>query len=341
MASKSEVGVDKRWEANYQEWFSRLTEINVDSLLRADAPEYNFNEISPQVTSVISSLKELSYNYDFWSILPEKHRNDITQKITQILSIFDEIKSFNPQQDNAWSQRTGLVQRFNNEYRELYDNLIDKLHAYLGNKAYSKELDTDFGRQAKKELDQIRSIKTEIDEVHQSVKDAASIASDTASTATSQFFDVEAKSHDSAARKWFWGVAASIAVVGVISLIFSLSLLKDITNEVQEINSTYLTIKIVILGISLLVLRFTTRNYNANMHLAVVNKHRSNVLKSIEAHRTTAVENATKDAVLSAGVATAFSQSETGYISTKEGAGSDTSDPAGYLRDIISRSGKQ
>lgn len=340
MTDRTEEVIDSRWENNYQEWFLRAQQIDIVKLLRADAPEYNFNEISPQVRTVLGALKELSQNYDFWSFLPEYHRSNMATKIAQVLAILDEIKDFNPEQDNAWSQRTSLVQRFNSEYRELYDYLIEKLHAYLGNRAYTKELDTDFGKQAKKELNEIRTIKADIDEVRQSVKDAASIASDTASTATAQFFDEDAKGHNTVASRWFWGVVASFIIVGVVTLLFTLSIIKELTGKPDNINATYVTVKLVIIGVTLLALRFTTKNYNANMHLAVVNKHRANVLKSVEAHRTTAVDGATKDAVLAAGVAAAFSQAETGFISTKEGAGSDTIDPTSYLKDIVPRGDK-
>lgn len=340
MADKTQNTPDARWDKNYQDWFSSVEEIDIEKLLRTDAPEYNFNEIRPQVQTVINTLGELAQNYDFWSFLPEYHRNNMSTKISQVLAIFDEITVFNPQQDNAWSQRTSLVQRFSSEYRELYDYLIEKLQAYLGNRAYSKELNTDFGKQAKKELDDIRSIKADIDEVRQSVKDAATIASDTASTATAQFFDDEARTHNKTAFKWFWGVIASFAIVGAITLLFTLSIVHELSGKIDDINATYTTIKVVVIAVSLLALRFTTKNYNANKHLAVVNKHRANVLKSVEAHRTTAVDNSTKDAVLAAGVAAAFSQTETGFISTKEGAGSDSVDPVSYLKDIVPRGDK-
>lgn len=341
MVNKDKDSIDSRWDQKYQDWFTAIRDIDVEKLLRSDAPEYNFNEILPRVNTVIDSLNELSQNFDFWSFLPEYHRDNMSTKISQILAIFDEIKAFNPQQDNAWSLRTNLVQRFNSEYRELYDYLVEKLQAYLGNRAYSRELNTDFGKLAKQELDEIRRIKTEIDQVNQSVKDAASIASDTATTTTAQFFDEEASKHENIASKWFWGVIGSFAAVGVVTLLFTLSIINELTGDLKEINTTYVTVKVVIIGISLLALKFTIKNYNANKHLVVINKHRSNVLKSIEAHRTTAVDDMTKDAVLAAGVAAAFGHAETGFISTKEGAGSDSVDPVSYLRDIVPRGDKK
>ena len=340
MTKEKEQMTDDRWEARYKNWFDAIKELDIEKLLRGDAPEYNFKEIEPQVRAVISSLNELSQNYDFWSFLPERNKDNISTKISQTLAIFDEMKMFNPQQDSAWSQRNNLVQRFNGEYRELYEYLIEKLQAYLGNRAYSRELDAGFGKQAKQELDEIRTIKADIDKVRQSVKDAASIASDTASTATSQFFDSEAIAHERQAHKWFWGVIASLAIVSVVTLLFTISIAQDLTGESREINATYVTAKIAVAAISLLALRFTTKNYNANKHLAVINKHRANVLKSVEAHRTTAVDSATKDAVLAAGVAAAFGQTETGFISTKEGAGGDSVDPVSYLKDIVPRNEK-
>lgn len=335
--SKEEATTDKRWDEQYQNWFAAVKTLDIDKLLRADAPEYNFNEVKAQVGTALDTIIELEQNYDFWVALPQRHRDSITTKVSQILGILDEVQNFNPEQDNAWTQRNNLVTRFNNEYREFYEQLIERLQAYLGQRAYSQELAGEFGKQAKLELDEIRKTKGEIDKVKQAVDEAATIASDTASTATAQFFDEEAEQHNGIAGKWLIAVIVLSGVVAIVTFIFSLSVITN-WNEPEKViaNTTLLTLKLVVIGVSVLALRFTTKNYNANKHLAVVNKHRANVLKSIEAHRTTAVSDATKDTVLAAGVATAFSHVETGYITIKEGAGNNGDDSTAILKVISS-----
>ena len=60
---EKEQTTDDRWEAQYKNWFDAIKELDVEKLLRADAPEYNFKEIESQVRAVISSLNELSTTF--------------------------------------------------------------------------------------------------------------------------------------------------------------------------------------------------------------------------------------------------------------------------------------
>ena len=61
MVNKNEITPDSRWDAQYKNWFSTAQEIDIEKLLRADAPEYNFNEILPELLALFISLQHTNF----------------------------------------------------------------------------------------------------------------------------------------------------------------------------------------------------------------------------------------------------------------------------------------
>ena len=323
--------VDKRWDAQFAEWFKEAERISLDTLLRVDNPEYNFQELRPQLKTFIDTLGELSENFDFWESLPVRKRQDITNTLKRLFSSIDEILGFDAKQNSAWQQRANVISNFLSYYTDIHSLLIEKLQAYLGMVAYSQDLTSNFSQQAKEQLDEISAAKSRIYEMQKSIEDVASIVSDTTSTATSNFFENTSTTHNRAAHNWLFGVIFSMGGFVVVTFI----IIRDIALTTPTYDTAYistLSIKAAVIAALFLAVRFTTKNYNANKHIAVINKHRANVLSTIEAFRQAAYSEATKDAILAGGVAAAFGQSESGYISTKEGAGSSDGD----VKEILS-----
>jgi hypothetical protein len=325
------------WEQNQLDRYDRIIERDLGKLLREGSTEFNFLEIRRKVELTQQAVAQLKENYDFWEQLPEVSRNEINSKIDQIAEVFDRMESFDPKQNNAWSERNGVISVFESQYRELYSFLVEKVNAYLGQKAYAKELSSKFGKEAKTELAEIRKYKREIEKIKADVQQAETIAGDVASTAIARNFDKQAEEHQTTARNWMKATIGSGAIVGIITLVFSLNIVLNWENLNQLLDNTaVLTVKLVIVGIALIALRFCIKNYSANRHLYVINKHRANVLKAMEAFRTSAIEDAAKDAVLLSAVGAAFGQMETGFITTKEGAGPHNDEIAPELISAIS-----
>lgn len=330
------------WEKSQIDRFNRITGRNLSNMLRESSTEFNFLETKPKVKQAIEAVELLNDNYDFWEHLPEHNRTDINNKLDQVADVFDQMERFDPKQNNAWTERNGLIARFEAQYRELYAYLIEKMNSYLGAKAYSKELSSKFGQEAKIELAEIRKYKKEIEKIKSDVQNAQTIAGDVASTATAISFDTQADEHNEASKNWMHAVIGSGSIVGAIALIFSLNIVfewESLNNLLD--NGAVLTIKLVILGIALIALRFSIKNYSANKHLYVINKHRANVLKGMEAFRTSAVSDETKDAVLLSAVGSAFGHVESGFITTKEGAGSTSDELSPELLAAINVIGRK
>lgn len=326
------------WEEAQLVRFARITDRDVHELLRKSSTEYNFLEIQPKVEKVIESVNLLRENFEFWSQLPQQIRTEINSRLDELATVFDEMQTFDPKRDNAWGARNTLVERFQSYYSQFYTFLIEKLNAYLGLRAYNQELSSKFGQEAKSELAEIRKIRREIDRINKGVQEAATIASKTASTATASSFDGQATEHKGEASRWFWGIICFGAVALLIALSITYQVIQEIVSNRTVFDSAEASLfKIAVLAFLYIGIRFAMRMYSAHKHLYTVNKHRANILKAMDAYRSGASDESTKDKILLAAVGVAFSQTETGFLTTKEGAGSDESD----IIDIVNLASKK
>ena len=75
--------------------------------------------------------------------------------------------------------------------------------------------------------------------------------------------------------------------------------------------------KILLLSFFSVVFYQIVKNYNANMHLQTVNRHRENSLKSFQSFVESTDDAKIKDTVLIQATKAIFETGETGYISTK------------------------
>lgn len=83
-----------------------------------------------------------------------------------------------------------------------------------------------------------------------------------------------------------------------------------------------LILKTILLFFVYQISQFFRKNYNAEKHLEEVYRHRSDVLQSLHGVYNSITDNAERDKILTAGALFAYERGETGYITTKEGAGS-------------------
>jgi hypothetical protein len=327
----------EEWEDVQVQRFNSILGRNLGTLLREASTEFNFLEIKPKLEYVIDQVKIMAKDFSFWSQLSDSKRTIVNSSLDDMIVQFDQMDSFDPKQNNAWDIRNNIVQDFNTRYNAFYDNLVSPLGAYLGKKAYSEELAGEFGRQAEKELAEIRRVKKEIEKVQVDVKDAAEVAGNIASTAHGVSFADQAKEHAVSAKKWLLSLLAISSVALAIALTVVYDIIQELKSKDFTANTEAYIIKVAILAFLYIGIRFTIKNYSAHQHLYIVNKQRSNILTSMEAFRTSALEGPAKDSILLAAVGAAFAQQETGFITTKEGAGSDDGDIMDIVRTALKK----
>jgi hypothetical protein len=325
------------WEETQKNRFDTLLNYDLRVLLRESSTEFNFLEIKPRVLAVVEQVRTLSEHFEFWAELSDQKRVVVNSALDDMITHFSKMADFDPKQNNAWDQRSSLIVDFTNRYNAFYEGLTSPLDAFLGRAAYSEEIAGKFGQEAKKELAEIRRVKKEIEKVEVDVKEAASVAGNVASTAHSAAFSEQAIEHKNTASRWLKALlVASLVVTGL-----AVTVLYDIVNELRD--STYQAgaeayiFKVALLALLYFGMRFLIKNYSAHEHLYITNIHRANVLKSMEAFRDSAIEDGAKDSILLAAVGSAYSLQETGFITTKEGAGSDDGDILNIVNTALKR----
>ncbi|WP_406123705.1 hypothetical protein OHQ89_16140 [Streptomyces canus] len=319
--------MSEQWEPDQLERYKQIIDRDIDVLLRSTSTEYNFLELRDKVGNIKVTVQRLQENYDFWTQLPKVTREQTNDVLNEFAALYGRLEQFDPKQNNAWELRNGLVEEFDNRYMGFYEVISLRLNGYLGERAYSQELSGKFGQEAQKELTEVKKIKREIEQIQAKVHDASTIAGDVAATAQSQSFRVQSERHLASARRWLVASAVFTTVTFFVGLWIIDELIKK--NLFKNFEAT--AFKLAILAFAYYVLRFMTRNYSAHWHLHIVNKHRENVLKSMDAFRESAHDQTTKDSILLAAVGAAYAQQETGFITTKEGAGGEGND----LLDVV------
>jgi len=76
----------------------------------------------------------------------------------------------------------------------------------------------------------------------------------------------------------------------------------------------YLTSRLIVLSVLFFGMGWSARNYRANKHNEIVNRHRQNALRTFETFAVAATDPATKDAVLLAATKSIFEAQTSGYI---------------------------
>jgi hypothetical protein len=147
--------------------------------------------------------------------------------------------------------------------------------------------------------------------------------------AYAKIFKTSAKVHaESAAALRWWYFGSVLILLVVVGLVFFLNLAdynflrSHIAQDLQyNLSLAVFGLKVVLVFFFFQLVQFFRKNYNAEKHLEETYLHRSNVLQSLHAVYRSIDDKAEKDKLLTAAALFAFERGETGYITTKEGAG--------------------
>ncbi len=128
------------------------------------------------------------------------------------------------------------------------------------------------------------------------------------------------------ARRWF--VATSLAGVAAVgyALLVVLWLNNIEANDPSDLIYAKLVTKILAIIPVLYLVRIFQRNYNAFMHLAAVNRHKAQALKTLKAYLSdSSIGPEARIEILKEANRHVFDTNQTGFISRKDGAGSSES----------------
>lgn len=248
--------------------------------------------------------------------VPYNILNGFNGQLDHAISVFDQIKSFNPATNNPVDQRNSLIAQLENQYESYHSTAIPILTTGLLN-SNDLSLERTKLNDALAELEKEKEkTKKESERYLAEIKDvldkATQAAVEVGVAQHNMIFKEEAIEHKKLSDKWLrWtiGVLVAITLVGIGLLFVKPS--EEGTHFLIHFTIT----KVVILTVMFYALAICTRNYKAHKHNSILNKHRQNALNTFETFSKAAgTDTQTKNAVLLEATHTIFSNQQTGYL---------------------------
>lgn len=238
------------------------------------------------------------------------------RQLDHAISVFDQIKIFDPNTSNPASFRDSLVNQLEQQFDTYFSTAIPILTAGL---LKSNDLSVEKAKlsdtlvelvkekeTAKKESEKLLS---EIQDVLDKAKQAA------VEVGVAQhylIFKEESEEHKKLSDLWLTRTVWVLIGIGVAGI----ALLFIPPHDNATISLIQFTVtKIVVLSVFFYGLAISTRNYKAHKHNSILNKHRQNALNTFETFTKAAGNDTqTKSAVLLEATHTIFSNQQTGYL---------------------------
>lgn len=267
-----------------------------------------------------------------------EHKNFLQKNLSSLIEDQDFLDTLD---GNRLNYSANLSANANSQVHTLQQlpEIVEIIYFYV---AYLNDRIKRISHFAEKEAElekRIENAKEQLDSIDETAKllSGATVLAEYAKS-----FGQESRQHESAAsqhRNSLIGAIVFLAFLIAISLFMNIAEVPFLKNNLSADLQTNIAVASIAIKIGLIVawtqvIRFIARDYHAEMHLKQVAVHRKNVLRSLHAVYNSIEDKDEKDKIVRIGAAVAYQQSETGYITTKEGAGTQ-SDPLMSLIEKI------
>jgi hypothetical protein len=281
--------------------------------------ELNFAECIPSLTKIIGLFRdfadvleteELSFN----ALSNVNGALDATRNTFRSFVGFSVAQS-NPPNRNILQERNALIQQGLN----LYDSVFGQVSPVLAFCAAKRGRMGDLESQAESTLSSMKSAVADLessrDEAKKTLEIVKGLAQQAGVSQHAEIFAEEARSHQKAARWWLAATILTTALTVWAGLhLYQASL--DSSKPFSGPQALQVAVaKVVLLSILFTATIWIGRMYRSHRHNAVVNKHRSNALRTFETFAKATTDDPTKNAVLIKATECIFSPQQTGYIS--------------------------
>ena len=315
-----------------------IQDFDIDSLAREEelGIRFSFSEVLPHVSKIKGFYGKFSG--EFVDSLPDSQAKQITDRALTSYENLNNIMKFDPVHDGI-EGRDNLIKAVKGDYDNVF-NALYPLIAYGSNITVSTE---NLEREFNVIIDQARKdIKTFTSEIDNSKNEAGamleSIRVAAAESGVSQqaiHFQKESDSHDKLSKCWRTVTLVCVIVLASYSVMTITNKPDDffLGGDIQLAVGKVLLFAVLSYGVFL-----SARNFMSHTHNSIVNKHRQNALMTFRALADAALDDVTRDVILTHASACIFSPQDTGY--TKSDGKSTTTDPPviGLIPKIMARS---
>jgi len=305
-----------------QESLKRIHDFDIKSLVREEelGRDFNFNEVLPDASRLMVLYAQISPTV--LEDLPNGFLNTLKTTADADFNRFANILKFVTRQDNPHAVRNNLIQQVS----VAYEGTFNSLHPII---SYSTSKSADFKRLENESRARIQAIEDKANEVTkqleedrkvstQILEDIRKMAVEQGVTQQAIYFGNQATEHEKDAVVWASKTLKMSYLLGgyaVLTLfLHKISFLKP-ENAYQTVQ--FAVSKILIFAVLSYMLYLATKNYLAQKHNAVINKHRQNALMTYKAIADAAKDAANREVILTHASACIFSPQPTGFSSAQ------------------------
>ncbi len=278
--------------------------------------DYNFSEAVAPADRLISLFRQFPLQY--LEDLPPDQLNQLKADADSTYNYFQEILKFDPKTGDAYNIRNGLIGNLRSHYNSIFGR-IAPLISYGSSKLRDfAKIESDARASAQAAIDEAQRVAEELkvrkQEADKILEDVRKIAAEQGVSQQSHYFKSESEIHETSAEGWrtkTTRLAIGLGVFAALSIFVHKFPFFAPANSYDAIQLGVSKVLVfVVIGFMLVL---SARNFLAQKHNAIVNKHRSNALLTFKALVDAAGSEERRDIVLTHASACIFSPQETGY----------------------------
>src|SRR4030042_6251276 len=141
--------------------------------LKRERGDFQFTDISKEIDNILSFVKDISQNEDFYTSLPDNLQQGLKSFLQKVFDVFNQIKNFNPAIPNPQDTRNSLAEQIRAIYRENF-LLINQMDVYRLKTAGGQANLTNITKQAKQIVQDAQKNAGEVAELLKTAKKTTS-----------------------------------------------------------------------------------------------------------------------------------------------------------------------
>jgi len=283
------------------------TDVEDTFVRRASLGELNFSAIQTEISVVLLFYQKLA-SIDL-SNFPEDRLHILFNHIDQVNDQLTAITQFSVSSGGPAEHRANIITNFLRAYSALWPVIMEAF--YFAEVTTAPKDITVYIQQMQEAQNDVAFQAQEFKKlIEQHTNTANQIVEKFGMQKYAKVFIDESLSFGKSAKSWLnWSLLALGFTITISIVLLSLS--SGITDSSQLIHFTIT--KIVILTACFFGVSICFKNYRAQKHNEILNKHRHNALVTFEAFTAGKEDEQTKNAVLLAATQTIFGNQQTGY----------------------------
>jgi len=295
----------------------RVQQLNAVEYARTDlGRSYNFEDAIPDIQRVVGLFRQISLNSLYQ--LPRNQRNTIRNFSDSYFNVLSEIQKFDEKQSNAINVRNELVTNIKRQYQQVFDQLFPII-GYLTSRAVDfSRLETE-GRSAIQAIEDktkiiLESLQASEKQATETLKEIRQAAAEQGVSQQATYFKDAADEYKKASEKWRQGtiwIALGLGAYGVATSVIHKIPFVAPTNPYDS--AQLIVSKLVVFFVILFWLLLASRNFLANKHNELINRHRQRALQTFRALVDAASDGKAQDIVLSQAAQCIFGPQDTGF----------------------------